>query len=171
MSDFWVFGYGSLMWRPGFDFLERRPARLPGAHRALCVLSWVHRGTQAEPGLVLGLDHGGSCRGVAFRVAGARRAQVIAYLRERELVTDVYREARRPVWLAGEGPVTAIAYVVNRRHVQYAGAIERGEILARIRHARGRSGANAEYVLNTQRHLESLGIHDPVLAWLATRLG
>src|SRR5687767_8101396 len=90
-NDLWVFGYGSLIWRPGFDFIERAPARLIGAHRALCVLSHVHRGTPERPGLVLGLDRGGACRGVAFRVAGAHRAETIAYLRSREQVTMVYR--------------------------------------------------------------------------------
>jgi cation transport protein ChaC len=172
MSDFWVFGYGSLMWRPGFAHLERHPARLVGLHRALCVYSWVHRGTEAKPGLVLGLDHGGSCRGVAFRVASGERRAVMAYLRERELITKVYREMARPVWIEGAQPrqVGAIAYVVNRVHAQYAGGLSRDAILARVRHAHGRSGANSEYVVNTQRHLETLGIHDPVLTWLAERL-
>src|SRR5437868_3545892 len=83
-GEFWVFGYGSLMWRPGFDFLERRNARLVGAHRALCVYSFVHRGTPAKPGLVLGLDRGGNCRGIAYRVAKSKRAATIEYLRGRE---------------------------------------------------------------------------------------
>src|SRR4029077_12938186 len=91
-EDLWVFGYGSLIWRPGFDHLERQPARLIGAHRALCVFSHVHRGTPERPGLVLGLDFGGACRGVAYRVAGKKRAEVIAYLRAREQATNVYRE-------------------------------------------------------------------------------
>ncbi len=172
MSDFWVFGYGSLMWRPGFAHLESRAARLVGLHRALCVYSWVHRGTQMEPGLVLGLDRGGSCRGVAFRVAASERAAVMAYLRQRELVTDVYREVARPVWLEGSKrqPVPAVTYVANRSHAQYAGGLPREAILARVRTARGQSGANDEYVVNTQRHLATLGIHDPILDWLAEQL-
>src|SRR3979490_2940413 len=88
-GDLWVFGYGSLMWRPGFDFLERVPARLIGEHRALCVYSFVHRGTPEKPGLVLGLDHGGACRGIAFRVAEKQRNDTVAYLRAREQVTGV----------------------------------------------------------------------------------
>src|SRR3984885_15624043 len=94
-EDLWVFGYGSLMWRPGFEFLERIPARLIGLHRALCVYSFVHRGPPEKPGLVLGLDRGGACRGVAFRVAAENRSEVVAYLRAREQVTSVYREVKR----------------------------------------------------------------------------
>src|SRR5436305_15171687 len=90
-GDLWVFGYGSLMWRPGFEFVERVPARLIGEHRALCVYSFVHRGTPEKPGLVLGLDRGGACRGVAFRVAAEHRASSVGYLREREQVTSVCR--------------------------------------------------------------------------------
>ena len=88
-TDLWVFGYGSLMWRPGFEFIEQVPARLIGEHRALCVYSFDHRGTPEKPGLVLGLDRGGACRGVAFRVAEKNSAATIAYLREREQVTSV----------------------------------------------------------------------------------
>src|SRR5205823_11445244 len=91
-GDLWVFGYGSLMWRPDFPFVERVEARLVGAHRALCVYSFVHRGTAQRPGLVLGLDRGGTCRGIAYRVSVTKRADVIAYLRKREQVTSVYRE-------------------------------------------------------------------------------
>src|SRR4051794_28536662 len=98
-GDLWVFGYGSLMWRPGFEIVEQLPGRLIGEHRALCVYSFVHRGTPEKPGLVLGLDRGGACRGIAFRVREKHRARTISYLRAREQVTAVYREAMRSVWL------------------------------------------------------------------------
>src|SRR5579864_7602488 len=124
-EDLWVFGYGSLMWRPGFEFVEQVPARLIGEHRALCVYSFDHRGTPEKPGLVLGLDRGGACRGIAFRVTAARRGEVVDYLRGREQTTHVYREVMRSVWLengAGER-ISALAYVVDRGHVQYAGRL------------------------------------------------
>ena len=172
MSDFWVFGYGSLMWRPGFDHVEAVPARLAGAHRALCVYSWVHRGTKERPGLVLGLDRGGSCRGVAYRVAAAKRAQVMAYLRERELVTNVYREVSRPILLLGakHRRAAAVTFVVDRDHVQYAGRLPFPRVLRLVRAGKGASGANAEYVINTARHLQSLGIRDLILERLAQEL-
>ena len=171
MSDFWVFGYGSLMWRPGFDHLAAVPARLAGAHRSLCVYSWVHRGTEAHPGLVLGLDHGGACRGVAYRVAGTNRDAVLAYLREREQVTGVYREVTRPVTLLGQpAPVPAVVYMVDRRHVQYAGALPRDRLLELVRDSAGISGGNAEYIVNTVAHLRQAGIYDGTLEWLAGTL-
>ncbi|MGE5261348.1 MAG: gamma-glutamylcyclotransferase, partial [Actinomycetota bacterium] len=125
MAELWVFGYGSLMWRPGFDFADQAPARLMGAHRALCVYSVVHRGTHAEPGLVLGLDKGGSCRGVAFRVVAGAEDETIAYLRAREQVTDVYREATRPITLldGSNRGFRALCYLVDPNHAQYAGSL------------------------------------------------
>jgi glutathione-specific gamma-glutamylcyclotransferase len=172
MSDFWVFGYGSLMWRPGFDYREAEAADLAGAHRALCVYSWVHRGTKQRPGLVLGLDRGGSCRGVAFRVAGDKRAAVIAYLRERELVTGVYREVWRTVRLrhAGRPPVRALTYLVERHHQQYAGRLAPEAILAHVRDSHGGSGANRDYIVNTVAHLRALGLRDPLLERIAAAL-
>src|ERR1700719_1729110 len=124
-DDLWVFGYGSLMWRPGFEFIEQVPARLIGEHRALCVYSFDHRGTPEKPGLVLGLDRRGACRGIAFRVRSVRRQAPIEYLRSREQTTKVYREVMRSVWLDNEarGRVSALAYVVDRGHLQYAGRL------------------------------------------------
>ena len=170
MTDLWVFGYGSLMWRPGFTFVEAVPARLHGAHRALCVWSVAHRGTVGRPGLVLGLDRGGSCRGVAFRVAEESGDSVMAYLRRRELVTSVYRETRSCIRLDGGSPVTAALYMVDRKHPEYAGNLPLPEALEIVRGASGPSGANRDYVVNTADHLARLGIRDPALEWLAQRL-
>ena len=171
MSDFWVFGYGSLMWRPGFEHVETVNADLPGSHRALCVYSWVHRGTRQRPGLVLGLDRGGSCRGVAFRVRGTDRADVLAYLRERELVTDVYREVWRPIRLLPDRrKVEALAFVVDRDHQQYAGRLDAETVVGVVRHAVGQSGANIDYILNTVDHLRALGVRDAGLERVAEAL-
>src|ERR1700747_111616 len=111
------------MWRPGFSYREWVPARLIGLHRALCVFSFVHRGTPERPGLVLGLDRGGMCRGMAFRVAAAARAETIAYLRGREQVTSVYVETMRQIEIEDETrrKGRALCYTVDRGHVQYAG--------------------------------------------------
>lgn len=171
-GDLWVFGYGSLMWRPGFEFIEKRPARLNGAHRALCVISHFHRGTPEKPGLVLGLDQGGSCRGIAFRVAEKFREQTIQYLREREQVTSVYLEKYRLVdLLDGErNRVSAVCYLVDRGHAQYSGALTLEEQLAYVKRGHGKSGNNPDYVLATVEALRSLGIRDRGLEWLADRL-
>jgi cation transport protein ChaC len=171
-GDLWVFGYGSLIWRPGFEFIERVPARLIGEHRALCVYSFVHRGTPEKPGLVLGLDRGGACRGVAFRVAEQHRAATVAYLRAREQVTSVYREVMRSVWLenAGRERVSALAYVVDRGHVQYAGRLSLADQLRHVQQGHGQSGANGEYVLATVKAIEAEGFRDAQLHQLALML-
>src|ERR1700757_1629298 len=171
-EDLWVFGYGSLMWRPGFEFLEQIPARLVGEHRALCVYSFVHRGTPEKPGLVLGLDRGGACRGVAFRVAETKRAETVAYLRAREQVTSVYREVMRSVWLenAARERVSALAYVVDRGHVQYAGRLSLAEQLRFVRQGHGRSGNKRDYVLSTVAAIENQGFRDAQLHQLAVML-
>ena len=170
--ELWVFGYGSLMWRPGFEFSEKAPAALIGAHRSLCIYSFHHRGTPENPGLVLGLDEGGACRGVAFRVVPERRDATLAYLREREQVTDVYVEAIRPVSLLdGSGrELEALCYIVDRGHPQYAGRLSTENQAHIVRSAAGLSGTNIDYVLNTVRHLEEAGIHDVELMALAARL-
>jgi cation transport protein ChaC len=171
-ADLWVFGYGSLMWRPGFAFIEQVPARLIGEHRALCVYSFVHRGTPEKPGLVLGLDRGGACRGIAYRVAEKHRSAIIAYLREREQVTSVYREVMRSVWLENEGRqrVSALAYVVDRGHVQYAGRLSLNEQLRHVQQGHGQSGNNRDYVLATVKSIEAQGFRDPQLHQLAAML-
>lgn len=171
-EDLWVFGYGSLMWRPGFPFVEKLPARMTGLHRSLCVYSFVHRGTPEHPGLVLGLDRGGACRGIAFRVAAADRTKTVRYLREREQVTSVYVETLRGVWLATqpERRVQALTYVVDRGHPQYAGRLSLDERLHHIRQGHGQSGANRDYVLSTVQTLESMGCRDAELHALAERL-
>jgi cation transport protein ChaC len=166
----WVFGYGSLMWNPGFPAQERHVATLGGYHRALCVYSHVHRGTPESPGLVLGLDRGGACRGVAFRVAAPDVAETVAYLRAREQVTSVYLERQVMVRPDGHAPVRALTYVVDRTHRQYAGRLADEELLRLVRSARGQSGLNPDYVTATQAHLIELGVHDAVLARLAAAL-
>ena len=171
-EDLWVFGYGSLMWRPGFAHQERAPARLIGLHRSLCVYSFVHRGTPERPGLVLGLDRGGACRGIAYRVERARRARTIDYLRAREQVTMVYRECVRPVVLLShpERRVQAVCYLVDRSHPQYAGRLKLAEQLHHVRQGHGISGQNREYVLAAVKELEALGCRDRDLHMLAERL-
>jgi glutathione-specific gamma-glutamylcyclotransferase len=171
-GDLWVFGYGSLMWRPGFAALQRVPARLTGLHRSLCVFSYVHRGTPERPGLVLGLDRGGVCRGIAYRVAAAAREQTIAYLRAREQVTSVYRETVRRIELEDtvRRQVSALCYIVDRGHVQYAGRRPLAEQLHYVRQGRGQSGANRDYVLEAVRALEALGYRETELHLLAARL-
>ncbi len=168
--ELWVFGYGSLMWRPGFVYGERHKALLRGWRRRLCIYSHVYRGTSDRPGLVLGLDQGGACHGVAFQVEAALREATVRYLRDRELVTAVYLEKMVPVTLADGRRVSALAYVADRAHGQYAGALPRAQILRLIRQGVGQSGDNAEYVLATRDHLRELGIVDRELEWLAAQL-
>jgi cation transport protein ChaC len=170
MTELWVFGYGSLIWRPGFPHLERRVARLTGAHRALCVYSWVHRGTPDRPGLVLGLDRGGTCRGVAFRVAPEEWDGVVAYLRGREQVTAVYIERKREIRFADGTAATALTFIVNRRHGQYAGKLDEDTQFSIVADAHGQSGDNRAYVINTASHLAALGMADALLDRLAERL-
>jgi glutathione-specific gamma-glutamylcyclotransferase len=171
-DDLWVFGYGSLIWRPGFEHVERVPARVIGLHRSLCIYSFVHRGTPERPGLVLGLDIGGACRGIAYRVAARHRAETLVYLRAREQATAVYRETVRVVWLAGnpERRIDAVCYVVDRGHEQYAGRLSHEQQLHMVRQGHGRSGNNRDYVIETVGALEALGIRDRELHLLAERL-
>jgi cation transport protein ChaC len=169
-GDLWVFGYGSLMWRPGFAYIERHLAQLYGYHRSLCIFSHVHRGTPEAPGLVLGLDRGGRCRGVAFRVAAPEADATLAYLREREQATSVYLERRVRVRLDDEREVQAVTYVADRNHRQYAGRLPAPELLRLVHQGVGISGANPDYVRATHQHLIEIGVSDPVLAGIAANL-
>ena len=172
-GDLWVFAYGSLMWRPGFAYAEARRARLVGYSRGFCVYSVHYRGTREHPGLVLGLDRGGACEGIAYRVPSEAARRTLAYLRAREQVTGVYVEARVPIMLAGSGgrEVTAVTYIVERRHPGYAGHLPLGLQARIIRGASGRSGANLDYLANTMMHLRELSIRERALERLSTLVG
>ena len=169
-GELWVFGYGSLMWRPGFAYAFRCKASLRGWRRSLCIYSHVYRGTPEKPGLVLGLDRGGACAGVAFRVKASVRESTIRYLRDREQATSVYLERMVPVTLASGERVSALTYVADRLHGQYAGRLEREAMLAIVQEGHGQSGDNAAYVIETHDHLAAIGVHDSDLEWLAVRL-
>ncbi|BAQ67572.1 cation transport protein [Rhodovulum sulfidophilum] len=168
----WVFGYGSLLWKPGFEVAEQRLARLEGWHRSFCMRSIHHRGSEAEPGLVLALDAapGASCQGVALRAAPGTEAETLAALRERELISAAYFEVELDLVPAGGGTIRAVCYVIDPDHVQYCGGLpleEQAQIIAR---AQGGMGPNDEYLLNTVAHLAELGLSDPDLDWLADRV-
>lgn len=164
-SDLWVFGYGSLMWRPGFAYVDRARAHLHGYHRAMCIYSHRHRGTADRPGLVLGLDRGGSCCGIAYRVAARDVADVVDYLWSREMSTRVYRPRRLALTIDGRR-VSSLGFVADRRHDQYCSDRD-VEVSARlIALGHGQSGPNHEYLENTLVHLDEMGIADHHLAAL-----
>lgn len=173
---FWVFAYGSLMWNPGFDYEERVQARLYGYHRAFCIYSYHYRGTPERPGLVLGLDRGGSCHGVCYRIAQGDIAAVTENLWRREMLTNVYmpRRARAqisatPVSTApiGGAPIAVQTFVADPKHVQYTGRLGLEECAKIIADGVGEGGRNTDYLLNTVSHLDELGIADGSLQALA----
>ena len=168
----WVFGYGSLVWNPGFDARERVIATLPDYHRSFCMRSIHHRGTPESPGLVLALDamDGARCHGVALSVAAEEEADVLAYLRERELVSAAYLEKMLEIDLADGRRVEAVTYVIDPDHVQYCGGLDLEEQARIIAGAVGGRGPNTEYLFNTAAHLGELGIIDDELDWLARRV-
>lgn len=166
-GDLWVFGYGSVMWRPGFDYVERRSGRLHGYHRALCVWSWFHRGSPNSPGLVLGLDVGGSCNGIAYRVNASAKHAAADYLYRRELVTDGYEAMLVRVYLNDNpvtAPVMALCFRANRQHPQYAGKLEHGHAADVVRQSKGNSGGNPDYVARAVEQLQAMGIQDRALS-------
>jgi cation transport protein ChaC len=160
--DFWVFAYGSLMWRPGFAFIRSAPATLRGYHRAFCIYSNHYRGTPERPGVVLGLDRGGACRGRAFLVAAAEAEPVVRYLHDREMITAVYTPRWLPAEIEGERR-PAMTYVADRKHKSYAGKLDACDLVTLIRQGQGKSGTNRHYLEETVRHLDDLGIRESEL--------
>jgi cation transport protein ChaC len=161
-GDLWVFGYASLIWRPDFDFAERRLARVHGWHRALRMWSRVNRGTPTLPGLVFGLFSGGSCQGVVFRVPRAQARDTLDLLWEREMVTGVYD----PRWLrcvTAQGDVSALAFTLSRRSPNYTGELPEATYRDIFRQARGRYGTTLDYARETLRALRQHDIHDRAL--------
>lgn len=168
----WVFGYGSLIWNPGFEVQERAIGTLPGYARSFCMRSIHHRGTVADPGLVLALDEviGARCAGVGFAVVEGQEDEVLAVLRERELVSAAYLEKVLEIELVDGRRVDAITYVIDPDHAQYCGGLDLEEQARIITQAVGQRGPNTEYLLNTADHLTQLGIHDGDMQWLARRV-
>lgn len=171
-DDMWVFGYGSLIWNPEFPVAEQSIARATGWHRSFCMRSIHHRGTVADPGLVLALDADpeASCDGVAFRVTPGAEAATLRALRDRELISSAYLERWLAVDLADGRQVQALVFVIDPDHAQYCGGLPLEEQARIIATAVGGRGANRDYLIATARHLADLGIADADLEWLAARV-
>jgi cation transport protein ChaC len=157
--DVWIFGYGSLMWDPGFAFVEAQPALLRGYHRSFCVYSHRYRGTPELPGLVLGLDRGGACKGIAYRVSATDVASALRYLWEREMSNRTYHLKEVPL-ATPAGPVMARAFAVDRTHKNYAGRLPLEETARLILQGIGARGPCRQYLENTVRELTKLGLVD-----------
>ena len=170
--EMWVFAYGSLLWKPGFDVAESVIGRLPGYARSFCMRSIHHRGTVDKPGLVLALDAatGTACDGIALRVMPGQEAQTLEYLRERELISSAYVEKNLEVQLADGRTIIALVYVIDADHDQYCGGLPLEEQAQIIAFAIGGMGPNTEYLFNTASHLSEIGLHDPSLEWLQARV-
>jgi len=173
-GDRWVFGYGSLMWDPGFAHAERQPALVRGYHRDMCILSLRYRGTPEQPGLVLGLRQRGSCRGIAYRVEDHDWPEARAYLHQREMVTYAYHPRRVPARLADGRRVVCHTFVADPSHRQYAGHLPLAERLGLLRQGIGPKGSARDYLASTVAHLDDLGIRDghmhDLLDWVDGRL-
>ena len=169
-GDFWVFGYGSLMWDPGFKYIDSQPAFLFGYHRRLCLWSIHYRGTHANPGLVLGLDAGGSCKGMGFKVSPKNTEEVCEYLKEREMLSNAYKPVVKPIYLDNGKNVNALTFVSKRNHPQYANIQDNDLLVSIIQNAKGLRGPNCQYVTNTANHLSEFGIHKTHLHDIADQL-
>lgn len=161
-QDVWVYGYGSLIWRPEFSFVERRSALLQGYHRALCLWSRINRGTPEQPGLVFGLDQGGDCHGVAFRIAASEVPHTFEALWRREMPSGAYT----PLWLpcvTDQGPVQALTFVMNRHTDAYVPSMPLQQLADVVHRAHGINGPCIEYVLETADALKQSKIVDSKL--------
>ena len=168
-DECWLFAYGSLMWSPDFGYLDAVPARLSGYHRHFCLYSYIYRGSREAPGLVLGLDRGGSCWGIAYRIAADNAEAVLQQVDRREIQHAVYHRRRLAVRLGmGEGGrrLVAHAYVVNRDSPQYAGRLSQKRVIELVCQGEGERGRCLDYLHNTVAHLNELGLPDPNLAAL-----
>ncbi len=165
----WVFGYGSLIWNPEIDYERAMLARAHGYHRAFCITSRHYRGTAEAPGVVLGLDRGGSCIGLAFRLHRDQRHRAIEHLYAREMLGDVYRPTLAAITLADGSQVRALTFVANRTSADYR-LLPEAEVLRRLATSAGQRGPNREYAVNTLSALQAHGVHDSRLARLVRQL-
>jgi len=168
-KDIWVFGYGSLMWSPGFEFEEIQLAELKGYHRDLCILSYVFRGTPEIPGLVMGLNPGGTCVGRAIRVSAKNKTKTIQYLHEREMINNVYEPCWRDIILEDGQTVSAYVFVAVKDHGQYVGHFSTNDKVKYVLQGHGQGGSSLEYLENTCTHLRELNIQDDTLEAILQR--
>ncbi len=168
----WVFGYGSLLWNPGFPVARSERATLHGYARSFCMSSIHHRGTEEHPGLVLALDEqaDANCKGLALAVEAGHEERTLHELRERELISSAYVEKMLDVHLDCGQVVNAVTYVIDADHVQYCGGLPLEDQAQIIAHAVGGRGPNTEYLYNTAEHLSEIDLRDPDLEWLAQRV-
>jgi len=163
-GDLWIFGYGSLMWSPGFRASRKSVALARGYHRAMCILSHRHRGTPRKPGLVMGLCHGGSCWGMAFQVPEARVRRVVAELWRREMVNKVYKPTLIPLTVAPGRRIRALTFIADTSHPQFAGELDLHARARLVAQGIGQRGPCVDYIRNTLEHMLALGLDDPHLS-------
>jgi cation transport protein ChaC len=169
-KNLWVFGYGSLMWNPEFAYVEGHQARIYGFHRRLCLWSMRYRGTEENPGLVVGMAPGGSCLGMAFRVDDSVIHETMEYLFERELISNAYRPVVKPIHLVNGKKANALTFVSKKEHRQYAPKMSIEKITQIVSNAHGPRGSNSDYIINTADYLENMGIHKTEIHNVAERL-
>lgn len=169
-EEVWVFAYGSLMWNPALEFTEALPGKVEGWRRSFCFWTPLGRGTPELPGLMLALEGGGSCEGIAYRLAPDQVRSELAILWNREMLSGVYQARWVPTRLRDGRIVTAVTFVVDTAHCQYCGDLSMERAAHHIAFAEGRRGACRDYLISTAEHARSLGIHDPYLEELMQRV-